>query len=108
MIPDDIKAIFVPVVEHRLALSTDALVTGVDLLDVLSDILRSSRCPRATRQLDDLGARRAHDPRGWGLLAGGAAMIVAAYLVGLPELYAVGAAALVLVASARVWEQYVL
>jgi uncharacterized protein (DUF58 family) len=41
--------------------------------------------------------------RGWGLLAGGAAMIVAAFLVGLPELYAIGTAALVLVAAARVW-----
>jgi MoxR-like ATPase len=40
VIPDDIKAMFVPVVEHRLALSTDALVTGVDLEDVLAEVLR--------------------------------------------------------------------
>jgi MoxR-like ATPase len=40
VIPDDIKAMFVPVVEHRLTLSSDATVSGVDILDVLSDILR--------------------------------------------------------------------
>jgi hypothetical protein len=36
---------FIPVVEHRLALSTDALVTGVDMLDVLSEVLRAVPVP---------------------------------------------------------------
>jgi MoxR-like ATPase len=45
VIPDDIKAMFLPVVEHRLALSPDALVSGVDMSDVLSDILRVVTVP---------------------------------------------------------------
>jgi MoxR-like ATPase len=40
VLPDDVKAMFVPVVEHRLALSPDAIVTGVDMADVLSEVLR--------------------------------------------------------------------
>jgi MoxR-like ATPase len=40
VIPDDIKAVFGPVVEHRLVLSPEAVVSGVDLSEVLSDVLR--------------------------------------------------------------------
>jgi MoxR-like ATPase len=45
VIPDDIKEMFVPVVEHRLALSTEALVTGVEMLDVLAEVLRVVAVP---------------------------------------------------------------
>ena len=45
VIPDDIKAVFGPVVEHRLVLSPEAVVSGVDLSDVLSDVLRMVPVP---------------------------------------------------------------
>ncbi|HMC38981.1 MAG TPA: MoxR family ATPase [Acidimicrobiales bacterium] len=45
VIPDDIKVLFGPVVEHRLVLSPEAVVSGVELREVLSDILRSVPVP---------------------------------------------------------------
>jgi MoxR-like ATPase len=45
VIPDDIKAVFGPVVEHRLVLSPEAIVSGVDLSDVLADVLRMVPVP---------------------------------------------------------------
>jgi MoxR-like ATPase len=45
VIPDDIKALFGPVVEHRLILSPEAVVTGVDLREVLSDVVRGVAVP---------------------------------------------------------------
>ena len=45
VIPDDIKAIFGPVVEHRLLLSPEAVVSGVDLSEVLADVLRMVPVP---------------------------------------------------------------
>lgn len=45
VIPDDVKALFGPVAEHRMVLSPEALVGGVELAEVLSDILRSVPVP---------------------------------------------------------------
>jgi MoxR-like ATPase len=45
VIPDDIKSIFAPVVEHRLVLSPEAVVSGVDLAEVLADVLRMVPVP---------------------------------------------------------------
>jgi MoxR-like ATPase len=45
VIPDDIKSVFGPVVEHRLVLSPEAVVSGVDLSEVLSDVLRMVPVP---------------------------------------------------------------
>jgi MoxR-like ATPase len=45
VIPDDVKALFGPVVEHRLILSAEAVVTGVELREVLADILRNVPVP---------------------------------------------------------------
>ncbi|MBV9661194.1 MAG: ATPase, partial [Acidimicrobiales bacterium] len=45
VIPDDVKFLFRPVVEHRLSLSTDAMVTGMDLSEVLDDVLRHVPVP---------------------------------------------------------------
>jgi MoxR-like ATPase len=45
VIPDDIKTLFVPVVEHRLVLSPEAVVSGIELREVLSDILRAVPVP---------------------------------------------------------------
>lgn len=45
VIPDDIKSLFTPVVEHRLVLSPDAAVTGVEVSEVLHDILRAVPVP---------------------------------------------------------------
>jgi MoxR-like ATPase len=45
VIPDDIKLLFSPVVEHRLVLSAEAVVTGVELSEVLSDVLRHVAVP---------------------------------------------------------------
>ncbi len=45
VIPDDIKALFGPVVEHRLVLSPEAVVSGLELREVLSDVLRTVPVP---------------------------------------------------------------
>jgi MoxR-like ATPase len=45
VIPDDVKALLGPVVEHRLMLSPEAVVSGVELPDVLADVLRSVPVP---------------------------------------------------------------
>ncbi|HET9076349.1 MAG TPA: MoxR family ATPase [Acidimicrobiales bacterium] len=44
-IPDDIKALFGPVVEHRMVLSPEAVVSGMEIPEVLADILRSVPVP---------------------------------------------------------------
>jgi MoxR-like ATPase len=45
VVPDDIKALVTPVLEHRLVLAADALVSGVDVVEVLADVLRSVPVP---------------------------------------------------------------
>jgi MoxR-like ATPase len=45
VIPDDIKSLFGPVVEHRLVLSPEAVMTGVELPEVLAEVLRSVPVP---------------------------------------------------------------
>ncbi len=45
VIPDDIKTLFGPVVEHRLVLSPEAIVSGLELREVLSDVVRSVAVP---------------------------------------------------------------
>ncbi|HET6875553.1 MAG TPA: MoxR family ATPase [Acidimicrobiales bacterium] len=45
VIPDDVKALFGPVVEHRLVLSPEAVVSGVELREVLADVLRMVPVP---------------------------------------------------------------
>jgi MoxR-like ATPase len=45
VIPDDIKALFGPVVEHRLVLSAEAVISGVELPEVLTEVLRSVPVP---------------------------------------------------------------
>ena len=47
VIPDDIKMLFAPVVEHRVVLSAEALVSGVEVREVLSDVLRGVPVPSA-------------------------------------------------------------
>jgi len=47
--PDDIKALCVPVLEHRMALRPEAQMRGTDLRDVLASILRHLRVPGSTR-----------------------------------------------------------
>lgn len=45
-IPDDIKSIFTSVVRHRVILSSSAEMEGLDIQDVLSEILQSVPVPR--------------------------------------------------------------
>jgi MoxR-like ATPase len=45
VIPDDVKALLGPVVEHRLMLSPEAVVSGVELPEVLAEVLRSVPVP---------------------------------------------------------------
>jgi MoxR-like ATPase len=45
VIPDDVKALFGSVVEHRLVLSPEAVVSGVELPEVLAEVLRSVPVP---------------------------------------------------------------
>ena len=45
VIPDDVKVLFGPVVEHRLVLSPEAVVSGLELREVLGDVLRAVPVP---------------------------------------------------------------
>lgn len=45
VIPDDVKMLFGPVVEHRLVLSPESVVGGTELPDVLAEILRTVPIP---------------------------------------------------------------
>jgi len=45
VIPDDIKQLLLPVLEHRLVLSPEAVVTGVEQAEVLADVLRHISVP---------------------------------------------------------------
>ena len=45
VIPDDVKTLFGPVAEHRMMLSPEALVSGVEMADVMADIVRSVAVP---------------------------------------------------------------
>jgi MoxR-like ATPase len=45
VVPDDIKYLAGPVLEHRLVLSPEGVVTGVDIAEVVAEILRSVPVP---------------------------------------------------------------
>jgi MoxR-like ATPase len=45
VIPDDIKHLAGPVLEHRLVLSPEGVVTGVDIAEVVTEVLRSVPVP---------------------------------------------------------------
>jgi MoxR-like ATPase len=45
VIPDDVKLLFGPVVEHRLVLSPESVVGGAELSDVLAEVLRTVPVP---------------------------------------------------------------
>ena len=45
MVPDDLKELAFPVLEHRLALTPEAQMRGVDRADVLTAALASVRVP---------------------------------------------------------------
>ena len=47
VIPDDIKALAGPVLEHRLVLSPEGVITGVDIAEVVAEVLRSVPVPAA-------------------------------------------------------------
>ncbi|WP_432522896.1 AAA family ATPase [Kineococcus sp. SYSU DK006] len=45
VLPDDVQALAVPVVAHRLVLTADALLAGRDGADVVTDVLRTTALP---------------------------------------------------------------
>ncbi len=45
VIPDDVKRLFGPVVEHRLMLSSEAVVSGMEIREVLADLVRGVVVP---------------------------------------------------------------
>ncbi|WP_420814575.1 AAA family ATPase [Kineococcus vitellinus] len=45
VLPDDVQALAVPVVAHRLMLTADALLAGRDGADVVTDVLRTTALP---------------------------------------------------------------
>ncbi|WP_380156979.1 AAA family ATPase [Kineococcus sp. R86509] len=45
VLPDDVQALAVPVVSHRLLLTADALLAGRDGSDVVTDVLRTTALP---------------------------------------------------------------
>jgi MoxR-like ATPase len=45
VVPDDIKYLAGPVLEHRLVLSPEGVVTGVDIAEVVAEVLRSVPVP---------------------------------------------------------------
>ena len=49
--PDDIKALAVPVMEHRLALRPEAQMRAETVSDVIDDILNRLRVPGTTSRI---------------------------------------------------------
>jgi MoxR-like ATPase len=47
VMPDDIKSLAGPVLEHRLVLSPEGVITGVDIGEVVAEVLRSVPVPAA-------------------------------------------------------------
>jgi MoxR-like ATPase len=47
--PDDVKAVALPILEHRMALRPEANMRGLRLREVIDSILKSLRVPSATR-----------------------------------------------------------
>jgi MoxR-like ATPase len=47
VIPDDVKALFGPVTEHRIAMSSDAVVMGADIREILAEVVQSVAVPTA-------------------------------------------------------------
>lgn len=47
VIPDDVKALAIPILAHRISLSGDAFAKGLTEHDVLSSILASVAVPKA-------------------------------------------------------------
>jgi MoxR-like ATPase len=47
--PDDVKAVAIPILEHRMALRPEATMRGLRLREVIDSILKSLRVPSATR-----------------------------------------------------------
>jgi MoxR-like ATPase len=45
VLPDDVQALAVPVVAHRLLLTADAQLSGRDGADVVLDVLRTTALP---------------------------------------------------------------
>ncbi len=45
VIPDDLKTVAGPVLEHRLVLSPEAAISGIDVREVLADVFRSVPVP---------------------------------------------------------------
>jgi len=50
--PDDIKAIARPVMTHRLVLTSEAEIKGVDADDIVADLLDSVEVPGAAATAD--------------------------------------------------------
>ena len=51
--PDDVQALAVPVLEHRLVVSADARFSGIDAANILSEIISSVAVPSADRRNSD-------------------------------------------------------
>jgi MoxR-like ATPase len=49
VIPDDIKALAIPVIAHRLVLSPSARMRGMRNIDVVEDLLNNVPVPGASR-----------------------------------------------------------
>ena len=45
VVPDDIKYLAGPVLEHRLVLSPEGVVSGVDIAEVVAEVLRTVPVP---------------------------------------------------------------
>ena len=86
VVPDDLKALALPVLEHRLALTGDAQLRGVNRADVLLSVLGSVSVPvgpltapvteRAAGHRSERPVRGLLTRRGWGVVVG--AVVLAA------------------------------
>ena len=55
VIPDDIKALVHPILVHRIILSTDAEISGVNPSAIVEDVLASTAAPEATEGIQIAG-----------------------------------------------------
>jgi MoxR-like ATPase len=49
LLPDDLKALAAPVLEHRLILTPEAQMSGLDRADILDEVLATVPVPTVRR-----------------------------------------------------------
>ena len=98
VVPEDVQALAVPVLAHRLILAPEARATGTTVEELVGDALAGTPVPGVSRRPRTPGVRAEN---GAGALA--LAVLAAGWMVGSTALAVLGVGLLLAVAAARGW-----